>query len=369
MLKTLSSLKLTIILLLCVSFLCLIGTVFPQNGDVVSAGHGWASRILSLLSPYDIFHSIWFMATGLLLCINLILCMKQRARLKKRNLLMLLLHGSIVLVIAGYAVGYISLDGRLEIPEGETVSRALLKDGSTEDLGFSVRCDRFAVDFYDNGMPKEFISDLSFIKDGRVADRAQVMVNHPARFSGINFYQETYRQALSAAMTISDGKETKTISAVEGDVIPLSPAGTQAHVVKIWDDLMHAGPAMKLYIENPSGERYLWVFQHIDTIKSRTPDLFERVPDLDPSGFQPYTFSLEHLHASFVTGIGVKRDPGVPLVAVGGTLFLISLLLVYLAPRSRPGPKSRPSGKGAGPAEEGPVHGVPERDKGKGSKA
>jgi cytochrome c biogenesis protein ResB len=347
----LSSLKLAITLLFFITALCLVGTVFPQRDGYVSYGHGLVSWISSLLSPYGIFHSIWFMGAGLLLCINLILCMWKRAHLKRRSLLMLLLHGSILLVIAGYGLGFMSLDGFMEIPEGSTVSRVMLKNGSSQDLGFSVRCDRFAADYYPNGMPKEYISDLSFIRDGQVASRAQVKVNHPASFSGINFYQESFNQSpASAIITVSDGQKKMVLKASEGDILPLPSGDTRVRVVKIWSNLMHAGPAVKLLIEGPSGGRYLWVFRDIDAIKSRVPDLFERMPQFDPSGFRPYTFSCEQTGTSYTTGIGVKHDPGTPLVGAGGLLFLISLLLVFLLPRTSPGVQSSSSGGNPSPA-------------------
>jgi cytochrome c biogenesis protein ResB len=366
LLKALSSLKLTVALLFSISLLCLVGTIFPQGGDLAAHGHGWASRIPTLLSPYDIFHSVWFMAAGLLLSVNLMLCMRSRVRLKRRSMLMLLLHGSILLIIVGYAAGYMSLDGFVEIPEGGSVSEVALRRGASHDLGFSVRCDRFVVDYYENGMPNEYVSDLSFMKGGQVVSKAQLKVNHPARFEGISFYQESFRQSHSAAMTWSDGKKLMKLGASEGDVIPLLPAGTQARVVKIWDDLMQAGPAVKLLIEGPSGGQYLWAFKEIEAIKSHVPDLFQRAPELDPSGYRPYTFSLEKLEASSLTGIGVKRDPGIPLVAVGGGLFLVSLLIVFLAPRTGTGSKPLPGE--THPAQGGSAEKAGVKGKGKGGK-
>lgn len=342
-LDILSSLKFTVVLLLGIAVLCLIGTVFPQ----VSGEAGRASRLPFLVGPYDIFHSIWFVGAGLLLCVNLVLCMRRRLHLKRRSVLMLLLHGSILLIIVGYAMGAMSLDGFVEIPEGGAVSRVGLKNGSSADLGFTVQCDGFVVDYYDNGMPREYVSDLSFLRDSRVLGTARVKVNHPYRMEGLSFYQESFRQSLSAAVTVSGGQETVTSRVSEGDIIALSPAGTRARVVKIWHDLMHAGPAVKLMIEDAQGERFLWVFQNIEEIRSRVPDLFERMPGFDPSYLKPYTFSCEEVKHSFITGIGVKRDPGVPLVGAGGALFLLSLLLVYLAPRT--GPASRPQTSGGNP--------------------
>jgi cytochrome c biogenesis protein ResB len=346
-LKALSSLRLTVVLLLSLAALCLVGTVFPQNTDLVSGGHGRISRIASFLSPYDIFHSVWFMALGFILCLNLVWCMKRRAKLKERSVLLVVLHGSIILIVLGYGLGFMSLDGLMEIPEGQTVSTAVLRNGSFKELGFSVRCDGFTVDYYDTGMPREFVSELSFMKGGQVAGQARVTVNHPAKFSGLSFYQESYRQSLSAAVTVSDGKKSTALAATEGDIIPLPLASSQARVEKVWGDLMHAGPAVKLLIRSPGGARYLWVFKDIDRIKSQVPDLFERVPDFNPSGIRPYVFSLDRIEISYATGIGVKHDPGIPLVAVGGALFLLSLLLVFLVPRT--GPNAKPEqGKGDG---------------------
>lgn len=353
MLKALSSLKLTVTLLFFISALCLVGTVFPQIGDPVSSGQGWTSRILSLLSPYDIFHSLWFMGAGLLLCLNSMLCMRRRLNLKKRSLLMLFLHGGILLVIAGYAVGAMSLDGFVEIPEGGSVSRVELKKGGSRDLGFAVRCDRFTVDYYESGMPKEYVSDLSFTADSHVIDQAQLKVNHPASVEGISFYQESFRQSLSAVVAYSDGQKKAVFTAREGDIIPLPTGTAQARVVNIRDDLMHAGPAVKLLITDLSGTRSLWVFEHIDALKSRMSGLVETVPEFDPSGFPPYTFSCERIDVSYVTGIGVKRDPGTPLVAAGGALFLFSLLFVFLAPPGRLGSHVLASGMQAAPAPAG----------------
>ncbi len=352
LLKTLSSLKLTVAVLFIISLLCLVGTIFTQGGHV----HGWAARLPRLISPYDIFRSVWFLGAGLLLCVNLTLCMRKRLSLKRRGVIMLLLHGSVVLIIAGYAAGFAGLDGYLEIPQGSSVSQAVLKNGALFDLGFTVRCDRFTMELYENGMPKEFVSDLSFLKGGRVDGQAQLRVNHPARFSGISLYQESYRQSSRADMTLSDGKRLMKFKAEQGEVIPLPSPGIQIRVEKVWSDLMGAGPAVKLLIEGPDGGSYLWVFKEIDTIRARMPDLFEKMPAFDPSSFRPYTFSLHRLESSYATGIGVKRDPGVPLVGVGGVLFLVSLLLVFLTTRASfvPGPDSG-TAPGESHGEKGPA--------------
>ncbi|MBW1936796.1 MAG: cytochrome c biogenesis protein ResB [Deltaproteobacteria bacterium] len=48
------------------------------------------------------------------------------------------------------------------------------------------------MDFYPNGTPKEYRSDLSFLVEGKVAHRGVLLVNHPITFKGITFYQASY---------------------------------------------------------------------------------------------------------------------------------------------------------------------------------
>lgn len=348
LIKALSSLKLTVALLLVITALCVIGTVFPQPGIGVPSYPAGGSWRRSLLSPYDIFHSIWLIVAGALLCVNLVLCMRKRLNLRRRSLVMLLLHCGVLLVIAGYALGALGIDGFVEIPEGGSASRVWLADGTPLDLGFEVRCERFEVEYYDNGMPREYISDLSFEKDGRVEGRARLRVNHPARMEGFGFYQQNFRHSLSAVVSVSDGESSRTLTVAEGDTIPLSHAGERARVVKVWHDLMQAGPAVKLMVEDGGESRFLWVFKDIGKIRSRTPDIFEMMPGFDPSSVHPYTFSCDEVrHASF-TGIGVRRDPGVPLAAAGGTFFFVGLMLVCLVPGVRPASGAQSQAKQAG---------------------
>jgi hypothetical protein len=93
---------------------------------------------------------------------------------------------------------------------------------------------------------------------------------------GFSFYQQSFRLNLSALLSVSDGQSKTAVRVSEGDIIPLSAAGDRARVVKIWHDLMHAGPAVKLMIEGVQGERLLWVFQNIEELKNSSPDLFAK---------------------------------------------------------------------------------------------
>lgn len=74
--------------------------------------------------------------------------------------------------------------------EGDTVDTVnLRKNKQPIQLDFSIRCEKFTVDFYDNGTPKQFRSDLSFLAGGKVLENGSLLVNHPITFKGITFYQ------------------------------------------------------------------------------------------------------------------------------------------------------------------------------------
>ncbi len=60
-------------------------------------------------------------------------------------------------------------------------------------LGFSVRCDDFEVEFYENSqMPREYKSWLTVIEDGKEVMRKAIEVNDPLTYKGITFYQASY---------------------------------------------------------------------------------------------------------------------------------------------------------------------------------
>jgi len=75
-----------------------------------------------------------------------------------------IVHLSILLLIAGAIIGSVfGVEGYVNIKEGEEVSAIHLRDNHQAlSLPFSVRCDRFIVEFYENGAPKTFQSDLVF---------------------------------------------------------------------------------------------------------------------------------------------------------------------------------------------------------------
>jgi len=83
------------------------------------------------------------------------------------------------------------------IPEGQQADSAtLFKQGATlaQSLPFSIRLERFRVDYYSTGMPKAFLSDIVVTDaDGGKPVHATVSVNKPFTYHGVSIYQSGYQ--------------------------------------------------------------------------------------------------------------------------------------------------------------------------------
>ena len=110
-----------------------------------------------------------------------------------------MVHGSILLILLGAGLGFLGYKGSLEVPVGQASDTVTLGNGSIMHLPFQVRCDDFKMELYDNGMPKEYRSEISFLQGDSVARHASVLVNHPVSFSRVLFSQSGYNQNLGCS--------------------------------------------------------------------------------------------------------------------------------------------------------------------------
>ena len=245
-----------------------------------------------------------------------------------------IVHLSILVIIAGAIIGSIfSLEADINIKEGETVNVAnLTKGNGLYKLDFSVRCDKFIVEFYENGTPKTYRSDLSFIKNGQVERQGTLLVNHPLTFDKFRFYQSTYGIApeIKAIVTYTNaGKKGGSMTLAAGDTFDLPENKAKGFVLRVEENMMHIGPAIKLKIISQKKDVQFWVFQQLDQIIAMNPNLLTKVPMFNPGLFQPLVFSLNRIEQTYYTGLHLVHDPGVPLVALGGLLMVAGLMVVF----------------------------------------
>jgi len=258
-------------------------------------------------------------------------------------------HLGILIMIAGAVAGsHFGFEADINITEGESVDTIRIAGGKEiRKLDFSVRCDKFTVELYDNGAPKTYRSDLSFIRNNQVEYKGALLVNHPLTFADFRFYQMSYGVSpeTKAIMTYSDDhQKSAEIALTQGDFFAIPQYNIQAHVLRVEENVMQMGPAVKLQISASGKDFPLWIFQQIDEIAAANPGLFSQVPVFNPGLFKPVVFSLKRLEQQYFTGLHIVRDPGVPFVAAGGALMVAGLLIIFLLPHRRIWIKMQESG-------------------------
>jgi cytochrome c biogenesis protein len=249
-------------------------------------------------------------------------------------------HLGVLLILAGGVAGALfGFDGYVHIGEGETATAADLEGGKGQrSLGFGIRCDRFLIETYENGMPKTYRSDLTFLKDGRPALQGVLLVNHPLTFEGIRFYQSSYGSSADGKARLSytrKGASAKEQAVKLGDSFPLPGGEGTVQVLRVEENMMQMGPAVKLGIRSDRGSVQIWVFQEIERIRRENPGLYDQVPLFNPGLFSPYVFSLQGIEERYYTVLKATTDPGVPLVAAGGLLLMAGLMVVFLVDHRR----------------------------------
>jgi cytochrome c biogenesis protein len=247
-----------------------------------------------------------------------------------------IVHLSIMVLIVGAIIGSIfGVEGYINITEGNTVNSIHLRSNNQAlPLPFFVRCDKFMVELYESGAPKTFQSDLTFLKDDKVARSEKLRVNHPIEFEGFRFYQASYGAVPGGQATLAllrDGGRRDVMNVSAGYTFKLPGKEGTFQVLRVEENLMKMGPAVKVAVRSPKGETTFWVFQKIERIRALSPDILDQVPMFNPGLFRPYTFTLMGMEEKYYTGLQVNRDPGTPVVAAAALLLICGLMLVLFS--------------------------------------
>jgi len=247
-----------------------------------------------------------------------------------------IIHLSILIIIAGAVVGSIfGFNSFVKVAEGESVDTIHLKgNGGEKKLNFSIRCDRFSVNYYEDGLPREYRSDLTFLKNDSIVYHGSLLVNHPITFEGIRFYQASYGTTSGGKITLTfrkSGGKKQSVTISSGDAFELPEGRAQARIIRVEENMMQMGPAVKLNIHSPARDIQFWVFKEIAEIRKINPDILTYVPLFNPGLFKPFIFSLDHMERKYYTGLQVAYDPGIPIVATGAFLLFAGFMVVFFS--------------------------------------
>ena len=252
-------------------------------------------------------------------------------------------HLSVLLILVGGLMGsFFGFEAYVNILEGETTDRIIIrKTMKPLDLGFEVRCDKFSVDFYKTGAPKEFKSNLTFLVNGKAVQENDLLVNHPVEFGGITFYQASYGSVPDKEVRLGihnqSGKPGLTEVNVKGETDYPLPGGEGTYqVLDMRNDIMHLGPAVLISVKPKTGEPLeFWVFKNYDAVQKKLPPPMLASPKFNPEAFSPYRFSLTGLKTVYYTGLQANKDPGVPIVWAGCFLMVSGLFVTFFMSHKR----------------------------------
>ncbi len=233
-----------------------------------------------------------------------------------------LVHSSILLIFLGAIIGSLGgFKGFVSIPE-TTGRDSIALYGSREivELGFEVRCNSFSIEFYANGMVKEYTSNLTILENGRELFTRDIEVNSPLKYKGITFYQSSYEAYQDFVVTLVNAatgnrksfvapfqKQTEWPEEnVRFGIINAKVKGQSVVSSKIWFTGKNGTPVTQWLDEN--------ILTPLDGIN------------------EDYQVSVKQMYA---TGLQVAKDPGVWWVYIGCGLMLFGLYVAFFMSHRR----------------------------------
>lgn len=231
-------------------------------------------------------------------------------------------HASILIIFAGAIIGhFFGFKGNIMLPETEKSDSVFLAGSQQKKpLGFTIQCDSFAIEFYDNGMPKEYRSRLTILENDQVVLTQDIEVNKPLQYKGITFYQSSYEGYKDFLVRIrnDDNKQEKHFVAPFQQQLSWSEEDIDFGVVNA-EAIQNQVVRVKLWFK----------------AKGREPSVTSMDVGREvilKQGDTSYAIQAKQMYA---TGLQVASDPGVWFVYLGCGLMIVGLFITFFLSHQR----------------------------------
>ncbi|HEY9769922.1 MAG TPA: cytochrome c biogenesis protein [Coleofasciculaceae cyanobacterium] len=179
---------------------------------------------------------------------------------------------------------------------------------------WSVKVNRFWIDYTDNGDIDQFYSDLSVISDrGKELKRSTIHVNKPLRYDGVTLYQTNW--SIAAARVQLNNSPIFQLPVAKLDTLG---AGN------IWGTWIPTKPDMSsgvsMLIKDLQGTALIYNQQGELTSAIRIGQ------SVDIDGIK-----IKLIDIIGSTGLQIKADPGVPIVYTGFALLMLGVVMSYFS--------------------------------------
>jgi len=245
-------------------------------------------------------------------------------------------HLALIMILVGGIVG---------ARWGFRESAFMVSEGSVREVGhgtgLSVGLDNLTETYLENGMPKEYRSDLVLYEDGEPVETGSITVNNPLSRGSTTFYQSGFGQA--AVLRVTDGAgrvlfdDALELGPFQDKDNPDAPAGQVR-----FDD---AGLTVNVIAPDANPRNR----PELDTRGVRSGQMFVQViPDGLAAGAEPpsgmvntgQTVAVGGLSVGFererrFTVLQVARNPGIPIFFAASLLLVGGLAATFYFPHRR----------------------------------
>ncbi|MFC1850567.1 cytochrome c biogenesis protein ResB [candidate division CSSED10-310 bacterium] len=255
-----------------------------------------------------------------------------------------LTHISIVLILLGSLLGSLfGFKGYLQLAVGETKQKLFQQKTLTElSLPFAVRCDDFQLIYYQGtNKIKDYLCQLVVLEDGKAVKKKQIEVNNPLSYQGIRFYQSSYGQQPfnphtgSLKLEISDPSGKELIQEIQARMDTPYTIGSENQKMTV--ELVNFVPDFVRDEEGQVHSRSQSMNNPAVQLKIQEDGelidqfwIFAKFPDINMGKKKsPLHFEITFPAGNYYTGLQVVKDPGIPLVYLGGIILCIGLFMIF----------------------------------------
>lgn len=230
-------------------------------------------------------------------------------------------HASVLLILIGAFVGStLGFKGTMAILQGDSTNVVnLMRKDKVIMLPFEVRCDKFDIQFYPDGTPSEYISEVTILEGGKEVRKAAIKVNDPLTYRGVSFYQATYGTIIKrAVVSFTDertGEEIKLELTTDNEE-ELPGKNVIVQLMDYREEFGGFGPAIAIgMLEEGEQPQAGWILV--------------KHPNFHGNRLGHYRLAVVDVEPTYYTGLQVKRDPGTWLVLIGFVLIVIFILATF----------------------------------------
>ena len=232
----------------------------------------------------------------------------------------IVVHAAMLIILAGSIWGALTgFFAQEMVPSGATFQvKNIIEAGPLAapqiPKDWSVRVNRFWIDYTPQGNIDQFYSDLSVIDNqGEELDRKKIYVNQPLRHRGVTFYQTDWGIA-AVRVQINNSPIFQ---------IPMAQLNAQGDG-RIWGTWIPTKPdlseGVSLLARDLQGTMLVYDLNG-DLVSAVRPGMATKVNGV--------TLKVYDLIGS--TGLQIKADPGVPIVYTGFGLLMVGVVLSYVS--------------------------------------